>query len=132
MKKNLTIGIVITAIIFLLALPKLKLWQNSKKEAPSSSSSGGQRGGKLSVETLIIHPSQLDNKLTVTGSVLANESLELKSEGSGKIMGLYFKEGNQVKKNELLLQINDEEIRAQLQKQKYNKKAEPKKCEVIV
>lgn len=123
MKRNIIIGIVITAIVFLLALPKLKLLQNTKKEgAAIGPSVGGQRGGKLSVEAVIIKPTKLDNKLTVTGSVQANESLELKSEGSGKITGLYFKEGKQVKKNDLLLQINDEEIRAQLQKQKYNKK----------
>ena len=91
MKRNIIIGIVITAIVFLLALPKLQLWQNAKKEsvATGATGGGGQRGGKLSVEAIIIKPSKLDNKLTVTGSVQANESLELKSEGSGKITGLY-------------------------------------------
>jgi len=98
MKRNIIIGSVITAIVFLLALPKLKLLQTTEKEKAPASAAGGQRGGKLSVEAVIIMSSKLDNKLTVTGSVQANESLELKSEGSGKITGLYFKEGKQVKK----------------------------------
>jgi membrane fusion protein, multidrug efflux system len=54
--------------------------------------------------------------------VLANESLEIKSEVSGKITSIHFKEGKRVQKGELLLQTNDDEIEAQLEKQRYNRK----------
>src|SRR5690606_20740894 len=83
-----------------------------------------QRRGaaKVVAEAVVLRPSKLDNKLIVTGSVLANESLELRSEASGKITTIHFREGSRVKKGDLLLQINDDEIRAQLQKQKYIKK----------
>ena len=103
----------------MLALPKLNLFSDDKT---SGAVTTPQAAGKLPIEVLLVQSSSLDNKLIVTGSVLANESLELKSEESGKITGLYFKEGKRVKKGELLLQINDEEIRAQLEKEKYNQK----------
>ncbi len=120
MKKTLITIAVVIVILFLVALPKLKLFE--KKETPGQAPPGGQRGGKLSVEALVITSAKLDNKLTVTGSVLPNESLELKSEISGKITAIRFKEGNKVTKGELLLQINDDEIAAQLEKQRYNRK----------
>lgn len=120
MKKTLiTVGI-IAVVIFLLALPKLNLFSDKGDAAQQAP---GQGGGKaLSVDALIITPSKLDNKLNVTGSVLPNESLELKSEVSGKITSIAFREGKQVKKGDLLVQTNDDEIEAQLEKQKYNRK----------
>ncbi len=117
-KKVITI-IAVVGVVFLLALPKLNLFSDDKKSTVTTAT---QAASKLPVEVLLIKSGSLDNKLIVTGSVLANESLELTSEESGKITGLYFKEGKRVKKGELLLQINDEEIRAQLEKEKYNQK----------
>lgn len=121
MKKTLITIAVVAVVLFLLILPKLGLF-GKKETAPGQAAPGGQRGGKLSVEAIVITSSKLDNKLTVTGSVLPNESLELKSEISGKITSIKFKEGNNVKKGDLLLQINDDEIAAQLEKQRYNRK----------
>ncbi len=117
-KKIITI-IAVVGVIVLLALPKLHLFSDDKASAATSPT---QAAGKLPIEVLLVKSGTLDNKLVVTGSVLANESLELKSEVSGKITHLYFKEGKHVKKGEVLLQINDEEIRAQLEKEKYNQK----------
>jgi len=116
MKKKIFTGVVIVVVIFLLALPKLNLF-SSKSDNPTGAS---VRQVKLPVEALVVKIGKLDNKLIVTGSVLANESLELKSEVSGKITGIYFQEGKRVKRGDLLVQINDEEIRAQLEKQKHN------------
>jgi membrane fusion protein (multidrug efflux system) len=117
-KKVITI-IAVVGVILLLALPKLNLFSDKKESAAAATP---QAAGKLPIEVLVVKSSSLDNKLVVTGSVLANESLELKSEESGKITGLYFREGKRVKKGELLLKINDEEIRAQLEKERYNQK----------
>jgi membrane fusion protein (multidrug efflux system) len=118
MKKKVLIGVVVVAIIFLLALPKLNLF--SKKQ--DAAIGNPQSNTKLPVDVLILKAGVLDNKLTINGSVLPNESLELRAESSGKITGLYFKEGNFVKKGDLLLQINDEELKAELGKQIHNRK----------
>lgn len=119
MKRTLITTIIIVVVIFLLALPKLKLFGDKKAE---TSTAGSARKSQLMVEALTIKSSQLDNKLVVTGSVLPNESLELKSESSGKITHLFFQEGKPVIKGSVLLEINNEEIQALLQKQKFNKK----------
>jgi membrane fusion protein (multidrug efflux system) len=118
MKKKILTAAIILVVIFLLAMPKLNLFQAEETTVQSDASNAG----KLPVQAVIIKPERLDNKLVVTGSVQANESLELKSETSGKITGIFFQEGKRVKRGDLLVQINDEEIRAQLEKEKYNRK----------
>lgn len=115
-KRILTILITLI-VIFLLALPKLGLFE--KKE---SKPAGGPVQSMLQVQGSILKPVSFDNTLVITGSIIANESLELKSEANGKITKINFKEGATVKKGELLVQINDEEIRAQIEKQRYMQK----------
>jgi membrane fusion protein (multidrug efflux system) len=123
MKKTLITVAVAAVVIFLLALPKMDFFKGTDPaQSTPGQAQGGGRGGKLSVDAIIIKPAPLDNKLNVTGSVLPNESLELKSEVSGKITAIHFREGKQVNKGELLIETNDDEIAAQLEKQKYNRK----------
>ncbi len=120
MKKSLITGSIVVVIVLLLAIPKLG-WFSSKSDGGEAK--GGPGGPPpLPVEAIVVHPEKLDNKLVVTGSVLANESLELRSEISGKITKIAFQEGSKVKKGDVLIQINDEEIVAQLLKQKHNQK----------
>lgn len=117
MKKSVITVIVVAIVLFLLALPKLGWLKKDDGEDPKA---GGPSA--LLCDGVVVKPAHLDNKLIVTGSVIANESLELKSEISGKITAITFREGSRVKKGTELIQINDDEIRAQLLKQKYNKK----------
>jgi len=120
MKKTLITVAIVAVVIFLLALPKLNLFGDKAVQQAAPGQGGG--GQLLSVDAIVIKPAKLDNKLNVTGSVLPNESLELKSEVSGKIISIAFKEGKQVRKGDLLIQTNDDDIAAQLEKQKYNRK----------
>lgn len=121
MKKQLITGGIILIVVLLLAIPKLG-WFGGKNGGAANGGPGPQAAPVLPVEAIVLSPGKLDNKLIVTGSILANESLELKSEISGKITKIAFQEGTRVKKGDVLVQINDEEIRAQLLKQKYNQK----------
>jgi membrane fusion protein, multidrug efflux system len=120
MKKQIITGSILVVVVLLLAIPKLG-WFSSKNDGGEAQGSPGAPPA-LPVEAIIVKPSKLDNRLIVTGTVLANESLELKSEISGKITHIAFQEGSRVKKGSVLVQINDEEIRAQLLKQKHNQK----------
>lgn len=121
MKKRIFSIVIILAIILLIALPKLKLWSGNN-DGPAKGQEVRKGPGSLLVEAQVIVPTTLENVVVVTGSVQANESLELKSETAGKITHIYFKEGKAVKKGDLLIQVNDEEIRAQLTKQRFNRK----------
>jgi membrane fusion protein, multidrug efflux system len=118
MIKKIIPVVIVIAVIALIAWPKIK--PAEKSAGPSGSA--GMGPAKLSVEVQVLAPRELENKAIVTGSVIANESAELRSEASGKVTSIYFKEGEFVKKGKLLLNINDDELKAQLEKARYNQK----------
>ena len=79
---------------------------------------GGQTGGPkaLMVNGMVVQQGLLENKILATGSLEANEEVELRSEMPGRIISIHFDEGALVKKGDLLLKINDQELQAQLDK----------------
>jgi membrane fusion protein (multidrug efflux system) len=109
-KKNIIFAVIFVVVIAILLIIKFS--------SSGSGMQGGMRGpgagGPVPVKAHILKPQKLNNNVITTGSVLANESVELKSETSGKVVKILFKEGSRVKKGDLLLKINDEELQAQL------------------
>lgn len=91
---------------------------NSQAGGPSRSFGGGV----TPVTASVIKPMELENKITITGSILPNEVLEVKSEMAGIITGIHFEEGQDIKKGQKLISLNDDELQAQLEKLKYSKK----------
>ena len=114
--KTVLFIIIAIIIIGLILYPKLK----PDEKGPAIASPRG--GSIVPVEAEIIHPQRIENVIKITGAIIANESVALKSEISGKIEGIYFREGQRVKKHDLLLTINDDEIYAQLERLKYTQK----------
>lgn len=84
---------------------------------------GGAGGGKgksgsamgLQVNGVVVGTSDFTNDLEVTGTLDANETVELHSEVSGLVTSINFQEGTHVTKGSLLVKINDRDIQAQLQ-----------------
>lgn len=85
------------------------------KGAGTTGKSGNSKNPALVVDGIIVKPTSFDNDLEVTGAIDANESVVLKSEISGLVTGIYFKEGTQVTKGSVLVKINDRDLQAQLQ-----------------
>jgi len=101
----------------IILLFSLFLFTAGCSEKKNSISSGRfNRFGMVSVEVEVVEPRPLLNEFFTTGTVLANEKVELRSEVSGRITGIYFEEGSDVSKGALLLKINDSELQAQLTK----------------
>ena len=68
----------------------------------------------IQVNGIIVKPQTFDNNLSLSGSIEANEQVEIRSEVSGIVESINFKEGSQVVKGQLLFKVNDSELRAQL------------------
>lgn len=83
---------------------------------------GGKAGGgsALPVQVYVVKPTNLSDEVAATGSILADESVVIKSELSGKITSLNIKEGQPVSKGQLLFSINADEAQAAIRKQQYN------------
>lgn len=98
-----------------------RITTNKQIEGEGKGASGG-KGGKgagagkgLQVEGIVVQTADFTNDLEVTGTIEANESVSLRSEVSGLVTSINFKEGSNVSKGALLVKINDRDIQAQLQ-----------------
>ncbi len=87
----------------------------SKNNDPAPRPSGG---GGMTVRGVIVSSQPLDNVVNSSGTVLASESVDLMSEASGTVQAILFKEGAHVRKNDLLVKLNDDDLQAQLKKTK--------------
>ncbi|HXV76958.1 MAG TPA: efflux RND transporter periplasmic adaptor subunit [Candidatus Polarisedimenticolaceae bacterium] len=68
---------------------------------------------RLAVEVLEVEPRRMAERLATTGTVRANESVDLVSEIAGVVRTIHFDEGATVEQGELLVEIDDTELQAQ-------------------
>jgi membrane fusion protein (multidrug efflux system) len=107
---------------FLILFPILLIGGcNGGKSGPPGRQSG-MAGAKVPVEVIVIQPQLLDNKIFTTGTLLANEEVELRPEVSGRVTSISFAEGSRVRKGDVLLRINDRDLRAQLKRKEFEEK----------
>ncbi|MBS1518820.1 MAG: efflux RND transporter periplasmic adaptor subunit [Bacteroidetes bacterium] len=107
----------IAAVIFLIAAAFIlpKILSGSKQDA-SGNSQPDMKNAPVPANGFIVRSSELDNSIKVVGSVVANEEVDLRSELSKKITGIYFREGSFVPKGKLLFKLDDSDLEAQLNK----------------
>lgn len=90
---------------------------DTNADAKKENGPGGGGGGKkppMAVSAVIVEPQEYSNILSLSGSIEANEQVELHSEVSGIAERIFFQEGSRVAKGQVLVKINDVELRAQL------------------
>jgi membrane fusion protein (multidrug efflux system) len=86
-------------------------------ENKGDSDSGKNKSGKpkaMHLSGIVVQPQSFDNNLSLSGSIEANEQVEIRSEVSGIVESINFQEGSNVSKGQLLFKVNDTELRAQL------------------
>lgn len=69
-----------------------------------------------SVPGIVLRPQKFEDYLSLSGSLEANEQIDLRSEVSGVVEAINFQEGSKVSKGQVLFRVNDMELRAQLSK----------------
>lgn len=68
------------------------------------------------VDALVADTQSVDYSLDFSGTLLANESVEICSEVSGRVISINFTEGDIVSKGKLLVKIDDTDLQAELRK----------------
>lgn len=86
---------------------------------PGGPGGGGRRNGPIPVHIMVVKDTTISNNIDVTGTIDANEKVNLISEVSGRITGIYFTEGSYVKKGQLLVKVNDQDLVASLKQNAY-------------
>ncbi|MGB3343558.1 MAG: efflux RND transporter periplasmic adaptor subunit [Aequorivita sp.] len=81
-------------------------------------SNPGQKSGPsiATVTGIVAVPEKFADNLLLSGTIEANEQVEIRSEITGVVNAINFKEGTEVSKGQVLLRVNDIELRAQLSK----------------
>ncbi|MBC7425715.1 MAG: efflux RND transporter periplasmic adaptor subunit [Bacteroidia bacterium] len=120
--KNVKTIIIIAVIIGALLLVKHFFFPVPDEGASGKGPSNAVgKDGKPPVQTalvsvFVVKAQSLDNNLFATGTIMPNETVELRPEISGKVTAIYFKEGQAVTKGQVLLKLNDADLQAQLMK----------------
>jgi membrane fusion protein, multidrug efflux system len=119
--KIILILLILAVIGVIFIYPRL----GSDKKDPKSANGPGSGGGPaqdLPVNVVELAAQRLENNLNITGTIIPNEMVTLRSEISGLVSKITFNEGQFVKKGTPLVYLNDDELKAQLQRLKYSQK----------
>jgi membrane fusion protein (multidrug efflux system) len=96
----------------LLILIQLVLFISACSDAEQNASAKSNRA--LAVDAYKVHEEAFSKTLSTTANLLAEEHVELVAPLSGKVLAIYFKEGQTVQKGEKLLRLDDRTWQAQL------------------
>ena len=118
------IWIGIFGVMAAIAAPKVIPRWRTKPAAPLITPGGSKSpdaSAALRVEAFALAPTSLSETITSTGSLRADEGVELQAETNGKIVSINFTEGARVRRGDLLIKLNDAELRATLQRAAYRR-----------
>ncbi|MES3630295.1 MAG: efflux RND transporter periplasmic adaptor subunit [Longimonas sp.] len=102
----------VLAVIGVLLLP-----QDGASESASSDDAADESAQSandaLQVDAVIVQPTRIDEQVRSTGTLRADESVDLAVEASGRITTLQLREGQMVQEGELLLAVSNGDLQAE-------------------
>ena len=109
------------AVLGALAAPKLDLerWTEPLALSPgnvaaSASTGTAEHARPLRVDALVVGAEPFAEVVRATGTLLAAEAVQLTPEASGRVTAIYFDEGRAVRAGDLLVKLQDADLRARL------------------
>lgn len=90
------------------------------RQTPSAQPSAPRQPPPVAVEAIEVVYRPLARRLSAVGSLVAEESVMVRPEISGRIVEIGFTEGQHVKRGQLLFRLDDEVLRAELQQAQAN------------
>ena len=104
----LFLGLVLTGIIIYV-----NKCRNNQTESVMQNQKSLQ---PMMVNGIVVISQSIEDNIYASGTLVANEEVEIRNEISGRITAILFKEGTKVRKGDLLLTIYDSDLMAQLKK----------------
>lgn len=104
--------------ILILGIIALIIFRVLANEKTNSKPADKKMVSSMSVEGSIMKPQIFMDNLSLSGTLEANEEIDIRSEVSGIVESINFEEGSKVSQNQVLFRVNDVELRAQLSKVK--------------
>ncbi len=107
--------ILLLAVIVIVGAILAWVLGTTSDEAPTGPAAGPKAPKPLAVLARVIAPQPFTDVITLPGSILANEAVEVRAEIAGRIVRMAFSEGQRVKRGQLLVKLNDTDLQARLQ-----------------
>lgn len=110
----------IKSIIFIIAILTITiiLVINRTNKSKAESSTGTKSTPKVKIVAKVLSKDTLNTKTFVTGSLIPWKMIDLQTEIAGRVVLNNIVEGKTYAKGDLLIQLNDDELKAELNKQK--------------
>ncbi|HKL71046.1 MAG TPA: efflux RND transporter periplasmic adaptor subunit [Marinilabiliaceae bacterium] len=116
LKRVLQIGLVLLIVAFLV-IYKAGWFRSISSESPQQ-----MRGSAaLPVTVVKLASSTMETSIKSAGSLVPEDEISITTEVSGMVSSLHFQDGMTVKKGDLLVRINDDELQAQLEKAEHQR-----------
>jgi len=112
MKKKSTLWIAIILILLVAFFLKLGFSKSTDKSSKKDPKEKKQK----KVEAYVVKPSLLITEISVSGSLMAYETVDLKNEVAGRVVMINLPEGKFVRKGTLLVKLFDDDLQATLKK----------------
>ncbi len=87
----------------------------ARPAGPGASSGGGAGGGPIIVESTLVRAQPLAEDVNAVGSLRSRQGTLVRSEVGGRVMQINFRDGQRVRRGQLLVQLDDKLQQAQLQ-----------------
>jgi membrane fusion protein (multidrug efflux system) len=118
--KRIPVWLIVVLAVAVLVAGKVAI--DVKKPAGNARAQGpggaGKGGGSTPVRVAVLKTERLGDRISSVGTILPNERIDVRTEISGRVREIHFKEGGRVKKGDLLVKIDDRELAAQLARAK--------------
>jgi multidrug efflux system membrane fusion protein len=112
-------GFVLTTIIVLLLIAGVVWWTRQQTAQQQSGAPGGGRGGgPMSIVPETVGKGDIGINLNALGTVTSLATVTMRSQISGYLIKVAFKEGDEVKKGDLLAEIDSRPYEAALAQQR--------------
>lgn len=111
--KRKSILFLVLSVLVIGGLITYRITTNKANSAKEGAVDGAKRGS-MNVYGKVIHGQPFSDYLSLSGSIEPNEMVDIRSEVSGLVEVISFAEGGRVKAGQVLLRVNDVELRAQL------------------
>jgi membrane fusion protein (multidrug efflux system) len=89
---------------------------DSDRKEQAQQRAGGSQRPPVRAEAITVTTSTLLDNIEIPGTIVANETTEIRPEVSGLITRINFKEGTYVSRGAVLFKLNDADLQAQLRK----------------
>lgn len=105
-----------------LAILGLQACGDSSSEAKANSKPANGSAPSLKATAVIAEVIKTRERIASTGTIIADEAVELQSEINGRIDEIFFEEGEFVPKGKLLFRLENDDLKAEVRKLEYELK----------